>query len=190
MIEKVKGIHVVFPPFVVIDFETTGFSNKEDEIIEYGGILIGKDWKPKAVFSELAYPMYKNIPLSVTKLTGIDTNLLKKEKADLTFFVMERFLDFVGGYPVVGHNVKFDIGFIDNALLVRDFDKHKVFNNPIIDTLSMARFLVPGLPSYNLENLCYNLGIKGEKYHRALDDVESTFKLYQKLLKILEEKQK
>ena len=74
--------------------------------------------------------------------------------------------------------------------MVRDFDKHKVFNNPIVDTLSMARYLVPGLPSYNLENLCYNLGIKNGKYHRALDDVENTFKLYQKLLKILEEKQK
>ena len=182
MMKHLKGVDYVLPPFVVIDFETTGFSNKEDEIIEYGAIKVDEDWKTTATFSQLAYPMYKIIPPNVSKLTGIDSNLLRQEQADLTFFVMEDFLSFVGGYPVVGHNVKFDIGFIENALWVRRPDEPAVFTNPMVDTLHMAKKILPGLPSYNLANLCYRIGIRGKKFHRALYDVENTFELYCYLL--------
>ena len=98
--------------------------------------------------------------------------------------VLPEFLEFLGDDIILGHNIKFDISFLNDKA---NKYLNKSINNNYVDNLLFSRQLLPGM-SHSLENLShyFNLDTTGE--HRSLKDVELTYEVYNELRKIYEEK--
>jgi DNA polymerase-3 subunit epsilon len=92
---------------------------------------------------------------------------------------MPRFEEFVEGCVLVGHNVHFDCSFVTAA---RDGSP---LPNEVLDTLKLARSLVPGLKRYRLSALVSHFGVRQAPNHRALSDAAATTDVFRKLLKLL-----
>lgn len=164
--------------FVVFDIETTGFSNKNDRITEIGAVKI-ENFKIVDRFSELINPEI-DIPYKIQELTGI-TNDLVKDKPNIEE-VLPKFMEFVGDSTLVAHNSDFDTGFIREKCSQMDIE----YTNEAIDTLSLARILLPKLKRYKLNNIAKELGIPLLNHHRAVDDAEATAQIFIKFLEILQ----
>jgi len=159
--------------FVVCDLETTGLSPRQNEIIEIGMALV-ENGEIAANFHSLVRPSQK-LPVNIRRLTGLDDSMLAScpELPE----VLPRALEFLGGHSLVGHNVGFDIGFLEEAA--------GPLKNHSYDTLELARIVLPFSPGFGLGALCRFLGIKNEKEHRSLSDVKATIELYGKLVEAL-----
>ena len=94
--------------YVVFDLETTGFSSKNDRIIEIGAVKI-KDGVIIDNFSEFVNPR-RPIPYKITELTGINDQMVRD--AMIIEDVLPRFINFIGDSVIVAHNAPFDTGFI------------------------------------------------------------------------------
>ena len=154
-----------FSDYTVIDLETTGLDPKRDEIIEIGAAQV-RDGMIMQTYSTLIRP---NAPITefITNLTGISQ--LDVANAPLIEDVIDDFFGFVGDDIIVGHNVGFDISFINE---VRRFDPD------ISDTMRISRSLFPMEPHHKLSNLREWFGIRSTHAHRALDDVLATNRAY------------
>lgn len=157
------------PPdtFVCIDLETTGLNPNLNEIIEFGAVKVNEG-DVVAEFSELVKPR-SPIPDHITYLTGIADSDVRN--ADSIDSVMPRFLDFIRDYRMVGQNVAFDIAFLRNTAGMGTIDR-------AIDTIGLARILLPTLPSYSLDSLIDFFALDPGKRHRALDDARVTSDVY------------
>ena len=115
----------------------------------------------------------------ITELTGITDEMLKTGK--LPQIVLEEFVEFVKDDVIIGHNVNFDLGFLQNKC-----KKYLGYNlsNDYIDTLFLARRLVPNSINHKLGTLAKLFNISYEGAHRGLKDVEITYELYNKLREI------
>lgn len=153
--------------FVVIDFETTGFSPIQNEIIEVGMLKVcGTDVVDS--YQQLVRPK-KPVSGRITKLTGITNEML--EEAPAAADIMPDVLDFIGDLPLVGHNVSFDVGFlVRNANLY--CDGNAAF--PSFDTMQCAKRELPFLPDYKLGTVANYFDCQDETAHRALADCHST----------------
>lgn len=154
----------LFPSsYVVVDVETTGLSNKTNEIIEIGAIKI----IPRELDHE--YMQYivladNPIPNNIVKLTGI-TQEMVDNGIDLKTAITE-LKSFIGSLPIVAFNASFDMGFLQAAA-----KKHGLlFNNEVYCALELSKLAFPGLESYKLDYLSKIGGIKSSQSHRALDD--------------------
>lgn len=152
--------------FVVFDIETTGFSNKNDKIIEIGAVKL-RDGEVVDRFSRFINPE-RTIPAVIIELTGITDEMVKDEQ--LIEDVLPEFMEFVGDATLVAHNAAFDIGFIKKNL--RDLGKE--LPNQVMDTVPLARFLYPELKRVKLNILAKHLGVSLENHHRAVDDAKAT----------------
>jgi DNA polymerase-3 subunit alpha (Gram-positive type) len=94
--------------------------------------------------------------------------------------VLPSFLDFIGDACLVAHNIKFDLGFLSHEL--SRMRGGNISNTKTLDTLKMARGLLPGLPRYSLLSIAHSLDVGDRQEHRAMADVELTFKVFIKLL--------
>ena len=103
--------HLLDEEFVVFDTETTGFYVGNDQMIEIGAVKI-KNGEITDRFDELINP-HRKLPTKITELTNITDDMLKDKDDEKN--VTKRFLDWVGNLPMVAHNAKFDIGFVDMA---------------------------------------------------------------------------
>ena len=172
----------VNPSYVVVDIETTGFSPKWEEITEIGAI--------KVVGGKIACQMQslikikKRVPPEVTKLTGITDEMLAADGKPLRDVMME-LLAFIEDLPIVAHNSRFDLSFINAAL--EQLQQPKL-TNKIIDTLALSKRLLKSLGSYKLEDLSSYFGHKlpssdenKNRLHRSLGDCYLTYLLYEKL---------
>lgn len=159
--------------FVAIDLETTGVDASEDKIIEIGAIKI-IDGVEQGIFSSFVNPGMP-VPARITDITGIDDKMLKD--APVIEDILDEVLDFIGDLPLLGHNIKFDYSFLKCAAL----SCGNTFEKDGIDTLRMARKLLPDLESKRLEHLCKHFEINPGKSHRAFDDARSAMQLYEKL---------
>ena len=166
--------------FVVFDIETTGFSNVNDKITEIGAVKI-KDFKTLDRVFELINPQ-KDISYKIQELTGI-TNDMVKDKPTIEE-VLPKFLDFCKGSVLVAHNSEFDISFIKEKSRQQGLE----FKNESIDTLSLARVLLPDLKRFRLDVICKKLGIELLNHHRAVDDAEATSLMFLKFLEMLQKK--
>lgn len=163
--------------FIVFDIETTGFSSEDDRIIEIGAVKIC-DGKIVDSFNQFVNPKM-SIPYKITELTGINNDMVKD--AETIEAILPKFLEFIGDGIVVAHNADFDTGFIK-----ANCRRHKLkFNNGIIDTLPLARFLFPDLKKHKLNVICDHLGISLENHHRAVDDAKATSEILLKSFDIL-----
>lgn len=159
--------------FVAIDLETTGVDPSVDKIIEIGAIKI-VDGVEVGVFSSFVNPQMP-VPARITEITGIDDEMVKD--APVFSEILDAVLDFIGDLPILGHNIKFDYSFLKCAVL----SNGKSFEKDGIDTLRIARMLMPELESKKLEFLCRYFEIDPGSSHRAFDDARSAMKLYEKL---------
>ena len=173
-----KGKEIKFvDDYVLVDIETTGLSPVSDDIIEIGAIKV-KNNEIIDTYNELI-KVDKKLTTFITNLTGITDEMLKNGK--LPEMVLQEFIGFVGEDTIMGHNVNFDLGFLRNKCM--KYLDIKI-QNPYIDTMYLARKLVPDSPNYKLGTLAdyFNISYKGA--HRGLRDVEITYSLYNELKKL------
>ena len=166
--------------YVVFDIETTGFYAKHDRIIEIGAVRI-ENGEVKETFDEFVNPEIP-IPSKIQNLTGINDEMVKD--AGTIDQVLPRFLDFAADAVIVAHNASFDTGF----MLEKCSDIGRSFDKTVIDTLGLARHLMPDLNDHKLDTVCEALNVSLENHHRASDDAGATAYMFLKLLEMLMER--
>ncbi len=166
--------------FVVFDIETTGFSAKEDQIIEIGAVKV-TDGRIVDRFSTFLNPK-RPIPPRITKLTSI-TDAMVIDAPDIKE-VLPKFLDFIGDAVLVAHNADFDTSYL--IAKSADLGIEKEFT--IADTVTMAQMLIPNLSNYKLDTVVSYLNCDLGHHHRAVDDAEATAGIFIKLAKMCEER--
>ena len=167
--------------YVVFDLETTGlYADKGDSIIEIGAVKM-INGKIIDTFDTFVNP---NVKLSseIISITGITDEMLVDAPNEED--AVKTFIDWVGEYPMVAHNAKFDISFINSAYRKYNLG---VLNNTLIDTLGLSRYLESNERYHNLATLVvrYNIPWDEEKHHRANYDAEGTALILYKMLKKL-----
>ncbi|MCR5787625.1 MAG: PolC-type DNA polymerase III [Bacilli bacterium] len=174
--EKLEG-----NTFVVFDTETTGFNAAGgDQMIEIGAVKI-KDGAIIDRFDKFINPGY-HIPDNITQLTEITDEMVKDADDEKT--VTLEFLEWAGNNPMVAHNAKFDISFIQMAMKKNDLG---LFKSTVIDTLELSRQLDQGFARHSLSALVkrYNVPFDEDAHHRADYDAEGTALVFDKMLKKL-----
>jgi DNA polymerase-3 subunit epsilon len=162
--------------FVVIDVETTGGSPEDAELIEVGGAAFRGGERLGAFHSLVRAD--GAVPPFVTELTGITDDMVRLAPPPAA--VLPRLLELVADSVVVGHNVSFDLGFLDAALARLG---RPALANPRVDTLAMARRLVRDqAPDCALGTLARALRLEHRPSHRALDDALATADLLHRLI--------
>lgn len=166
--------------YCVLDLETTGFSPVTEKITEIG-IMKYKKGKVIDKFSCFVNPE-KPIPARVIEVTNITNDMVKD--AETIEQVFPKMLEFIKGSVLVAHNAGFDVGFLKHNAKVLGYD----FDFTYVDTLTLAQELFPEYKSYKLGRIAKNLGISVEVAHRALDDVDTTVKVFKIMLEKLKER--
>jgi DNA polymerase-3 subunit epsilon/ATP-dependent DNA helicase DinG len=161
---------------VAIDIETTGLNDERDAIIEIGAVKF-KGHRVEDEWTSVINPG-RHIPEFITALTGISD--VEVRAAPRLRDVAREIEAFVGNAPVVGHNVRFDLGFLQKQAGILQY-------NEVIDTYELAAVLMPSASRYNLGALGKQLGILLPATHRALDDARVTMAALNKLLEITRE---
>jgi ATP-dependent DNA helicase DinG len=154
---------------VALDIETTGLNPEGDAITEIGAVRFNGR-RIEGEWHSLINPG-RRIPPQITQLTGITDAMVRN--APPIHDVLEDLGNFVGDAPILGHNVRFDLGFLKKQGLFR-------YNDPL-DTYDMASVLLPNAGRYNLGALAQGLGILLPATHRALDDARVTHAIYLRL---------
>ena len=163
--------------YVVLDLETTGLSSRYDSIIEFGAVCV-EHGLVTSHFDVLINPGF-SIPRHITEITGINDDMVKDKP--LIKDVIKDILDFIDDAILVTHNAEFDISFLQESLKKLGLDPLK---NPIIDTLSLSRFLFPESKRHTLGALCNNLEVKyeEEQAHRADYDAQVLNDVFQPMV--------
>ena len=170
-----SGSALLDEAWVALDLETTGLSSDEDQIIEVGAVRF-RGHETLDTFQSFVNPGRRLDPF-VTRLTGITDDDLRDAPGFSA--VAAALAAFVGRSPLVGHNISFDLGFLDRQGLR--------VSNRLCDTWELAYFLLPGQRSYALESLADWAGAGDSRYHRAVDDAHATKRLFVRLLEDLAE---
>ncbi len=151
--------------FIVFDLETTGLNPRSDKIIEIAAILI-KDCIAIDSFHTMVDPQTA-IPPKITEITGITGADVKG--APVIDDALAAFLDFVGDRPLIAHNADFDMGFVRESC--RQLGIARTFTS--VDTVALARALMPGLNNYKLNTVAKAVGFTDFRHHRAMDDTRA-----------------
>ena len=161
------------PEYAALDLETTGLDPARDRVIEVGAVAFTPD-HVSATMERLVDPG-RPVPEAVLRLTGIRQDELRG--AHSAEIALRELSDFLRGRQPVGHGARLDVDFLTAAGL---WDP----NQEILDTLDVARILLPAAPSHSLPLLAVELGFSQPRPHRALDDADATRQL---LLRLREE---
>lgn len=184
-------IHIVVRPteeelvhntYVVFDTETTGFNaGGSDQMIEIGAVKICNG-EIIDRFDELIDPK-RHIPDKITELTCITDEMVQGKEDEEA--VTKKFLKWTGDLPMVAHNAKFDISFIEMAMKKYNLGP---FTNTVIDTLELSRALDQNFSRHSLSALVkrYDVPWDEDAHHRADYDAEGTAYVFHKMLKKLE----
>ncbi len=173
---KLKG-----QPYVIFDIETTGLSAIYDRIIQVSAVKM-QDGEVLAHFDEFIDPGF-HLSEQTTALTSITDDMVQGSKTEEE--VLKLFDDFAKGALLAGHNVSFDMGFMNVA-----YERHGMgqIAQPVIDTLPLARFLYPKLRGYRLNTLSKRFKVSLEHHHLASYDSEATGHLLHIFLKDAEKR--
>ncbi|MDD6065818.1 MAG: PolC-type DNA polymerase III, partial [Firmicutes bacterium] len=164
--------------YVVFDLETTGFSPVANRIIEIGAVKVA-DGKITEKFSTFVNPQVP-IPYRIEELTGINDNMVLDAPTIET--ILPEFLKFCEGCVMVAHNASFDMSFIEENC--RRLGLEREFT--IVDTVALARVLMPQLNRFKLDTVAKALKISLENHHRAVDDAGCTAEIFEKFVEMLE----
>ena len=162
---------MILENYVAVDLEMTGLNARCDSILEIGAVRVIHK-KVEATYEALIRPEGE-LSREVTQLTGITDEMARNGRG--LDEVFPAFMDFCGDYVLLGHNVVFDYGFLKQAAMHRNLD----FERQGMDTLKLARKLLPPEEKKTLQLLCDRYGIDRERRHRALDDALAARELYE-----------
>jgi len=168
---------------ISLDTETTGlFFYESHRIVEVGCVEILNGKITSNIFHKYVNPMRK-IDLGAKNITGIEDNFLLDKPKFID--IVDDLLKFLSkSDAIIIHNAKFDLGFINNELLINNYkikNLESLFN--IIDTLAFARQKFPGKKN-NLDSLCerYKVNNKKRTFHGALLDATILAEIYIKMM--------
>ncbi len=183
----------LYAKFVAFDLETTGLSSDQDDIIEIGAVkftveLIDGAFKPKKLseFQTFVRPNMM-IPAEATRINHITDSMV--ENAPPVGEVLKQFTSFCGLDTIlVAHNASFDTGFLKTAYLK---NPQLLPGNPIVDSLRIARTILPELPNHKLGELAamlrkrnqISMNIASDRMHRAVYDCEMLMEVLVALLR-------
>ena len=167
--------------FVVFDFETTGFNaGGADSIIEIGAVKL-KDGVVIEKYDELINPG-RPLPQKIIDVTNITDEMLKDKDNEEN--AIKRFIEWFGDCPMVAHNAKFDVSFLEMA-----YKKYNLgtFTNPVIDTLELSRTMDNTYARHSLSALVkrYEVPWDESAHHRGDYDAEGTALVFHKMMKKL-----
>ena len=167
--------------YVVFDFETTGFNaGGADSIIEIGAVKI-KDGMIIEKYDELINPG-RPLPEKIVEVTNITDNMLADKDNEEN--AVKRFVEWFGDCPMVAHNAKFDVSFLEMA-----YRKYNLgtFTNPVIDTLELSRTMDNTYARHSLSALVkrYEVPWDESAHHRGDYDAEGTALVFYKMMKKL-----
>ena len=160
--------------YVAVDLETTGIGTKREKITEIGMVKV-VDGTVIDTYHTLVNP-FRPIPERVVELTGITDEMVKD--APGIEEILSDVIAFCDGFPLLGHQIIFDFGFLTQAAV----NAKVPFEKDGLDTLKLCRYLMPGPEKKNLGAACAYFGITPDTAHRALSDAMSAHLLYQKLM--------
>ena len=169
--------------YVVLDLETTGLNCYYDRIIQFGGVKVehGMVTESLSVYINPERPL----PKKIVQVTGItDAELSDKPTIDKA---IDRILSFLGDSILVTHNADFDFSFLQQTLLRLGMP---LLKNPVIDTLSLSRYLFPESKSHRLGSLCRNMEVayNEDEAHRADYDARVLNDVWMPMLVLLTKK--
>ena len=159
--------------YVAVDLETTGIGARHEKILEIAMVKV-IDGAEAETLQTLVNP-HREIPEQIVELTGIRDDMVKD--APSIEEVIEKALEFCEGYPLLGHQLIFDYGFLKQAAV----NKKLPFERDGIDTLKLCRLFMPPEEKKNLTAACAYFGIRQDTAHRALSDAVSCGRLYEEL---------
>lgn len=166
--------------YVVFDLETTGLSPNAHKIIEIGAVKV-INGKIVDRFSKFVNPKVP-APFAIEELTKIRDDMLVNEPEIAQ--ILPEFMEFCEGSIMVAHNAEFDMGFIRKNC--EDLGLACKFT--VVDTVAMARYLLPSLNRFKLDTVAKELHISLENHHRAVDDAECTAEIFVKFIQMLTER--
>ena len=158
------------PEYAALDLETTGLDPARDRVIEIGAVAFTSD-QVTSTLEQLVDPG-RAVPDTVLRLTGIKQEELRGAATPES--ALRRLADFLRGRQPVGHGARLDVEFLEAAGL---WDE----SQEILDTLDIARILLPGAGSHSLPLLSSEMGFIQPRPHRALDDADATRQLLLRL---------
>ncbi len=162
--------------FCVLDLETTGGNRSTDMITEIGAVKT-RGGESLGTFQTMVNPGI-SIPAAITVLTGISQSMVLR--APRIGDVLPTFLEFLGDAVIVGHNVSFDLAFLNAALEMTGRNR---LSHHVVDTLRLARRLIRDeVPNLKLATLARYVGASTQPTHRALDDALATNEVLHRLL--------
>lgn len=153
--------------YCVFDFETTGLSARYDKIIEFGAVKVKDGLIVNSI--DLFVDPEMELSKTTTNLTHITTEMVRgKTKIKEALKIMK---EFIGDSILVSHNASFDVGFLNEAFVNNG---QKEIANPVIDTLSLSRYMFPNNKIHTLGALCRQFEVKYDESsaHRANYDAE------------------
>jgi predicted DnaQ family exonuclease/DinG family helicase len=159
------------PEYAALDLETTGLDPERDRVIEVGAVAFDSNGLTLETLEQLVDPG-RAVPDAVQRLTGIEPQSLVGAAAPEV--AIEALTKVLAGRQAVGHGASLDLDFLRAA---GRWDAGR----ELIDTLHVARILLPNVPSHSLSNLAIELGLEQPRPHRALDDAEATRQLFLRL---------
>ncbi len=164
--------------FVVFDIETTGFSPVHNRMIEIGAVKVsgGEIVDRYSTFVNPEVP----IPFEIERLTGISDDMVVD--ADRIEDILPGFLRFCEGCVMVAHNASFDMSFLIENCRRGGYPSEFTY----VDTVGIARVLLPNQAKHTLDAVAKTLGVSLENHHRAVDDAEATAHIFVKFIRMLE----
>lgn len=166
--------------YVVFDLETTGFSPQKNKIIEIGAVKV-ENGVITDRFSTFVNPEVP-IPFQIEELTSIrDDMVIDAPKIEE---ILPEFMEFCRGTVMVAHNAEFDMSFIGENCMRQTIP----CDYTVIDTVALARILLPSLNKFKLDTVAKALGISLDHHHRAVDDAACTAEIFVKFIEMLKER--
>ena len=166
--------------YVVFDLETTGLSPNVHKIIEIGAVKV-VNGKIVDRFSRFVNPKVP-LPFAIEELTKIRDDMLVNEPEIAQ--ILPEFMEFCKGSVMVAHNAEFDMGFIRKNCEQLGLACPVTF----VDTVAMARYLLPQLNRFKLDTVAKELHITLDNHHRAVEDAECTAGIFVKFVQMLAER--
>ncbi|MCD7867545.1 MAG: PolC-type DNA polymerase III, partial [Clostridiales bacterium] len=187
LVDDLKGIvtnsrgQFIDSDFVVFDIETTGFSPLTCQIIEIGAVRVEKGVITDR-FSTFVNP-HVPIPFRIEQLTGINDSMVMD--APGIEKILPEFLEFCRGAALVAHNADFDMSFVIENCKRLGLPQEYTY----VDTVGMARFLLPALNRFKLDTVARAVGVSLDHHHRAVDDAACTAEIFVKFVEMLRERE-
>jgi DNA polymerase-3 subunit epsilon len=167
---------------VVFDLETTGLSARTCRMCEIGAVRV-RALDIAETFETLVNPG-RGLPFAIAALTGIrDADLRRAPRPE---HALRRFLAFAGDAPLVAHNARFDLAFLDDEVVRLTGQRCAA---PVLDTVWLARRLLAGRGErFSLRGLAHFFGVSSEPCHRALPDALATAEILVLLMGLAQER--